>query len=220
VVAPTLTIILVASAILIAAILYLEVSRPEAPFVVALRNWQTGLGAFVGLLGLTIALAVQSHDADRLQRQQLYREGLVVALAMQVEAFEVRRWMRKIDRYLSSWDEARSSKADPMVLAVECRLFYRNAKREEYIEHGIIDANRSQVGRLPNLLGVHFLDLQKNIRSLRQELNRDIEKNCNDDPELRLLFVKEAADNVKTSLDRIESGLTNLPDTQAIMVHY
>lgn len=72
----------------LALVLTLEITMPTEPLTVALRNWQTGLSALLGLVGVAISIILQGHQADVQQRTQATREAITLAVAMQREQLE------------------------------------------------------------------------------------------------------------------------------------
>ena len=205
----------------LAGVLFLELNYPAAPVTVALRQWQAGLGSLIGLLGIALSVAAQAHEADRLERARIYREGLAIALSMQQEAFDVTRWLSSIEKLRARYEIKGdgSNKSDPMII---CQLLFESARGARYLysPSGIIESYRASVGKLPNLLGIHFLDLVAQQRHLAERIAAITDEDCKQDAQLQFDVLAEDIANVRTALGRIEVHMKDLPETTKVSVEY
>lgn len=198
-----------------------EVLRPKARLTVALRKWQTGLAGLIGFCGVWISLALQPIEADRQHKQQLYREALAMAMSMQVEAIDTRRWMTRVDELILKAGKVLKNAGDndqsPELFA-ECNVLFDLARAHRYRPVGIIDSLRQDLGKLPHVLGLHFLDLSVQRQRLVEKISSATEEDCRERPQLSYLVLNEAAENVHAALARIEEGMKKLPETETIRV--
>lgn len=210
-----LAIVVLAFALLVALVLKLEITKPKAPLTVALRNWQTGMSALLGLLGVAVSISLQGYQTERLQTAQLTREIIFLAVAMQREQLEVMRWLKEIDAIRTHLITDRSKPT-----AIECRVFYDRIKNEKYSDLGIIEENRTTVGKLPTMLGVHFLDLRMLRRRMQSHIDETTDKQCDDEPKFRFELFDEDVGNLKTVFERIGQEMKKLPETATITIAY
>ena len=127
----------------------LEVARPKAPLTIALRNWQTGLAGLIGFCGVWISLAMQPVEADRQHKHQMYREGLVIAMSMQVEAIDTKRWMKRADELILNAGkvmEKAGYKDQSPELYAECAMLFGLMRAHNHGRIGIIDLLRQELG--------------------------------------------------------------------------
>ena len=210
-----LAIVVLTFALLIALVLKLEIKKPKAPLTVALRNWQTGMSALLGLLGVAASISLQGYQTEKLQTTQLTREIVFLAVAMQREQLEVMRWLKEIDAIRTHLITDRSKPT-----AIECRVFYGRIKNEKYGALGIIEENRTTVGKLPTMLGVHFLDLRMLQRGMQLHIDETTDKQCDDDPKFRFELFDEDVGNLKTVFERIGQEMKKLPETGTLTIAY
>ena len=134
---------------------------------------------------------------------------------MQREQLEVLRWLKDLDRLRIT---ALETPDKPTVF--ECKFFYSRLKSKTYTHLGIIEANKPNIGKVPAMLGVHFLDLVILQRKLQRYISEMTDTRCNDDPGLRFNVFDEHVGNIKTVIERIAAQIKTLPETTMLTIEY
>ena len=157
-----------------AAMIYVAVFKRGTNLEIALREWQSGLGAMLGVIGIGWAAILQSDAAKQLEIQKIIIEGTTMAVPMFIEARDHLKELDDIDR-ITGDDK-------PFKLANATRDLQEKQDREycsrivpklnaiKLSQLTLIEAGRSQMGKLPGDVAYAFAAFATEWQSVRKEV--------------------------------------------------
>jgi hypothetical protein len=183
-------------------ILLLERHWPQAWFTGALREWQTGIGALLGLLSVGAAIEYQSILSRTERDTERRLEASSVGAALYSEVYNVQYWLEDVDGAL----EVSSNYVGVADFCKNAVPLFNKTSRDAV---GVFEALAEKMGDLPGRSTYLFTMMWARWTDAKRLLSAATEVECGRNPRLWLDAIRMRTESVRTSMRELSDEMTN-----------